>query len=456
MYKLVLTKNEDYVKDTNVVAHILENHDKSDIKNNMKQILKKYNIGALNSIYEDLLIIGMSIFFGDKNFSRENAYDRWTREIDITIPVINIEKWTAVKEQLEKTLNFLSGDIWKLHFSKTDKVIYKNSKTDKKVLNNERIDGISLFSGGLDSFCGAINLLEKNKNIIFVGFQEYKQLAKTQNNLFDLLKNNYSNCNIHLQIINNSIRKKCFSEKMNDYSSENTSRSRSFLFLCYAIAIAGIKNEYIPVYIPENGFVGINVPMTESRIGSCSTRTTHPFFLKNLNEILSSVNINNKVENFFSTKTKKEIVNLSSSTKAFKDGYSNTISCSHPCSLSMRRDKIRTPCNCGYCYPCLIRRASLIDTEADNNNYGYNLNMKLIDTTKTKDSDLLALLHSIYKYQLNTDLNIIRSKIRKVAQISSTDIENYARIYNETMLDMIKLLNLKEEFKELKEYADIK
>lgn len=60
--------------------------------------------------------------------------------------------------------------------------------------------------------------------------------------------------------------------------SENTSRGRSLLFLCAALSVAGILGENVPVYIPENGFIGLNIPLTGGRKGTCSTRTTHPYF----------------------------------------------------------------------------------------------------------------------------------------------------------------------------------
>lgn len=99
---------------------------------------------------------------------------------------------------------------------------------------------------------------------------------------------------------------------------ENTSRGRSLLFLCAAVSIAGIMGKQVPVYIPENGFIGLNVALTNGRKGSCSTRTTHPYFLNSLNELIASVGIQNHISNFFAFNTKREIVNMVSETDAFK------------------------------------------------------------------------------------------------------------------------------------------
>src|SRR5699024_11092274 len=100
--------------------------------------------------------------------------------------------------------------------------------------------------------------------------------------------------------------------------TENTSRGRSLLFLCAALSIAGILGADIPVYIPENGFIGLNIPLTNGRKGTCSTRTTHPFFLSGLKDILQTVGITNPIRNFFAYSSKREIVNLVKDKEAFK------------------------------------------------------------------------------------------------------------------------------------------
>ena len=61
---------------------------------------------------------------------------------------------------------------------------------------------------------------------------------------------------------------------------ENTTRSRSFLFISFGVfAVSGVKgvNE---LKIPENGLIALNVPLDNLRVGSHSTRTTHPFYLE--------------------------------------------------------------------------------------------------------------------------------------------------------------------------------
>ena len=64
-----------------------------------------------------------------------------------------------------------------------------------------------------------------------------------------------------------------------EYQKETTLRSRSFLFISMAVLVADSISQEMPVFIPENGTISLNFPLTPSRRSSCSTRTTHPHFL---------------------------------------------------------------------------------------------------------------------------------------------------------------------------------
>ena len=59
------------------------------------------------------------------------------------------------------------------------------------------------------------------------------------------------------------------------------------------IAIAQIIASYAQcdVTIPENGSVSLNFPLSPSRRASCSTRTTHPLFLKQLQKLIHSLGL---------------------------------------------------------------------------------------------------------------------------------------------------------------------
>ena len=72
--------------------------------------------------------------------------------------------WT--KNLLKEILHFLSGDLWDFEFRQSNFVIPKMVKggvRTKKIYINGH-DSVCLFSGGLDSTIGAIDLKAQGKN----------------------------------------------------------------------------------------------------------------------------------------------------------------------------------------------------------------------------------------------------------------------------------------------------
>ncbi len=413
----------------------------SNIKNILKMVLKE----KFDYIYEDLFIIALSIFSVDKKIQRKNFYDNWTRVLKISIPVLNFEKWVETKSWWERLLSYLTGDIWDINFRKTD-VKYLNLQMNISPLKHANV---SLFSGGLDSFCGAIDLLERETSCLFIGYNEYPRLRKRQEELFNIIYKENGDKNINFFNFSANSRppvKKGIKAK--DKDCETSSRGRSLLFLSAAILIAGCMGESIPVYIPENGFIGINIPLTNSRRGSCSTRTTHPFFINDFNDLLKHIGIKNKIINQFSYKSKKDIVELVKSKRAFIEGAGKTISCSHPCVA--RWEKNEYPINCGYCYPCLIRKSSLVNMNIKNDIYSHDsVSYKFIkENPKSKKiNDLVSLINTVYRYKISSEKEIKRL-IQINGKISNNEAELFFNLYKSTMEDLIQLFSEDEKLKE--------
>ena len=324
-------------------------------------------------------------------------------------------------------------------------------------LKNKEFDCVSLFSGGLDSFCGAVKLLEEEKSICFVGFKEYGHLEKRQKQIYNTLQNNYSEINKEIMLFNGTpYAPSVNNRKDNKYNEgvESTSRSRSFLFIAGALAIAAIIGNDIPVYIPENGFIGLNVALTMSRKGTCSTRTTHPYFLRELNKIIERIGITNKVENFYAYNSKGKIVEEVKGTQAFIQGARLTISCSHPC-LS-RYDKMPPPLNCGYCYPCLIRRASMNNAKSCDGEYNtnYSISRSFISQYNKiggRASDLKAVLWSLNRYLSLEDKVEVKKLVVKTGSLENDEIEKLSEVYIDSMNELKEMV-IEESSKD---YGDI-
>lgn len=402
-------------------------------------------LGALSieSIYEDLFIIAISIFAIDKRVSRSKFKDCWTRELKVSIPVIEVGKWTSVAKKWNELLSFLTGDVWELSFRKTDNQYSLRTKPSRIKLDVTGCDAVCLFSGGLDSFCGAIKLLEQGVSPCLFGHNEYPKLRKKQNGLAAMFREEYKDQTAEfLSFTANSRAPENSQGKLN--GNENTSRGRSLLFLCAALTIASIMGNDIPVYIPENGFIGLNIPLTNSRKGSCSTRTTHPYFLKCFKMILENVGIKNPILNPFAFLTKREIVDSVKNTIAFKRGFADTISCSHPCNRGLNKYGVREyPLNCGYCYPCLIRKSSLLDVNTSSERYWMkDISIKFFNDFSNSDiiNDSTAVINSVYRYKYIND-DEIRRLIRCTGKLSVEEVNKFLRVYKQTMKDLVELFS---------------
>lgn len=412
----------------------------SNLSSNIREAWYKLGVKQLQPIYEDLYLLSLVIFAVDKRVPRSVFPDAWTRRIQISIPVIELDAWSSVKDDVDKMLSYLSGDEWNVNFRACESDSKYKSQRKREAhrpdyLNS--IEAVSLFSGGLDSFCGAYKLLSGNKPTLFVGYQEYGPLKGLQKELIESIHNEYPECFCDLLSFT-AVARSLILPNDERLESENTSRSRSFLFLCAAITIAGIVGDGIPVYIPENGFIGLNLPMTPGRLGSCSTRTTHPYFLRLFNSILSKIGINHRIENPYAYSTKREMVSQFKDTQSFSQNFHKTISCSHPCNG--RWDGYPVPQNCGYCYPCLIRRSSLLDLDLSIESYGKDiLNPNITaNLTKAKLSDLEDLISSIITANESTDSEL-RRRIAQTGKLSLEEIELFLRLYKSTICDLKQL-----------------
>ena len=116
---------------------------------------------SISSIFEDLYVIGISVFAMDKRISRRQFKDCWTREITASIPVIEIDKWKKTENEWNKMLGFLTGDIWNISFRKSEHQYSLRERKSRIKIDIMNCDSVCLFSGGLDSFVVQFTYLNK-------------------------------------------------------------------------------------------------------------------------------------------------------------------------------------------------------------------------------------------------------------------------------------------------------
>ncbi len=184
--KIWINKNDDDMPEScfeDSFIFSLKREEYSTIYTNIADLWHQLGSMSLCPIYEDLFVIAAAIFAIDKRVSRRLFTDCWTRELEVSIPVIELEKWESVKLLWDNTLNFLTGDLWNLKFRKSENLYSQRTRESSIVIDISSCDAVSLFSGGLDSFCGAIELLEQGKSPCLFGHNEYPKLRAKQERL---------------------------------------------------------------------------------------------------------------------------------------------------------------------------------------------------------------------------------------------------------------------------------
>lgn len=300
----------------------------------------------------DLVIVAAMVNAGDTRVSRaRNAQDGWTREIDLYIPVFDHVRWDALSIQIETLLRFLTGDRWRLFFRPRPKQMSSIvSPTDKLQLDG--LDEVCLFSGGLDSLIGAIDMIKKGRHPLLISHYWDAETSKAQTYLLDRLQQEFGmsefrSVRVRLGFDHNHLE---------TGEIEDTQRGRSFLFFALASLAASGFNRPTTVNVPENGLIALNVPLDPLRLGALSTRTAHPHFIAGVNRLLKEIGIQATLINDYRNYTKGEMVASCADLDFLRKVVGNSMSCSSPAKA---RYKKLSPRHCGYCVPCLIRRASL-------------------------------------------------------------------------------------------------
>lgn len=305
----------------------------------------------------DFNTIALAVVAADNSLTRKNSADGWTRQIDLTVHLCNPNVWESVKLNLEKTLRFLTGDFWSLTFR--DGGIYPPVHQNKQFIlfetSNYDEDCICLLSGGVDSLAGAIDLVTEGRSPIFVS-QVVRGDADTQRTYAEKIRSESHhfqwNHNVHLP----------------DKESEGSTRGRSIIFFAFAaLAASAIQTQPgtpVSIYVPENGFISLNIPLNSGRMGSFSTKTTHPVYLKGIQNIWNEVGISLNLIMPYQFKTKGEVLAECKNQQLLKELVFQSVSCGKYRVYKMQ--------HCGRCVPCLVRRAAFQHWgEVDQTSGGY-------------------------------------------------------------------------------------
>ncbi len=254
-----------------------------------------------------------------------------------------------------------------------------SAATPRARISVDACDSVSLYSGGLDSAIGMLNLRAQGRNPVLVS-HAYSHDASRQD---DLIR--------RLGVAVTRFGTIANPAKWWDEPNDVQMRTRSFNFLALGtlmaatLASTGHFQGNVTLHVPENGLIAINPPLTNRRIGALSTRTTHPYFLSLIQSVLATVGIPVQLANPFAHSTKGEMLAGCLDPQGLGQIAHHTVSC----SKWKRSGK-----QCGRCVPCLIRRASFhaagwqdkTDYDATRADLGHAL------AHETERDDLMAMI----------------------------------------------------------------
>lgn len=382
----------------------------------------------------DLLVLATTVYAIDKMTARSSAPDGWTRMFKVSIPVASPELWNDEEETLADALSFLTGDRWTLTFTKRTHSVYRPHRRRRRRRLSIRPNAVCLLSGGLDSLIGAIDWLEANPHghLLVVGHHDGKMSGpmSDQEALLKKLRPAFpGRLEALLVRVGHS-----------ETAREITLRSRSLVFIAlalYASSALGVED----LLVPENGTISVNVPLTPSRRGSCSTRTTHPHFMGLIETVTAALGSGTSIENPLRFKTKGEAVAQCANQALLRRAALDSVSCA---KRGHTKTWIRRSANgCGRCMPCIYRRASLHTINLDTEQYGCDICKDEVDVDRNSEegpNDLRACFSFLRRDLAGRELERL---LMASAPLDSSLLASYARVVEKAMDEIRDLLRAK-------------
>lgn len=321
----------------------------------------------------DFTSIALTVAAADKTLERKKSSDGWTRMIELDICLQEPDPWRSKRAEFESILRFLTGDFWTLRFRPGGE---KPPKAKK--LREPDADCVGLLSGGVDSLVGAIDLVSADKSPLFVS-QVVRGDRVTQEKYAEALGGKNRHFQWSYAVHHSGV-------------GEKSTRGRSIVFFAFAAlaasAIPTTQKQPVEIVVPENGFIGLNVPLGPGRLGSLSTKTTHPFYTEGIQSIWNVLGIHAKLSFPYRYKTKGELLVQCANQPKLINLIGDSTSCG-----KYQRHKLT---HCGQCVPCMVRRAAFLKAD-------------LIDTTvkgycceqlaHSESSDVAAVATAYLRYK---------------------------------------------------------
>ncbi len=293
--------------------------------------------GTVSDAALTLARVGCAAFLADRAV-RRNAL-RQRREIHLITRVPDPALAQQCAQSAQDLLGFVTGDRWRLEFE-------ADTSMHPTAHGGRQAQEVSLLSGGLDSFCGAV--IAGTDGRLFLSHSDASVIKHSQNQSTPHIPGYEEAQHVSVRLA-----------ARHPFNREPSRRSRSILFIGLGVALADASG-VTTIEVPENGFTSLNPPLAANRGGVLTTRSTHPMTFHLAEQVLADLGLKLSLRNPYEWLTKGELISMaadSAGPEVVQAGLSHTLSCAK--SNLMLKGKTFGR-NCGLDYACMVRRAGVL------------------------------------------------------------------------------------------------
>lgn len=287
----------------------------------------------------DLVEVAAAVLLADRRVRRTRQRPR---RLHLRLPVRRVELWQDAAEDLVASLQILTGDTFSFHFERTEASALP---IEAQTGTGATLERIALFSGGLDSACAAAAAAAEGRRVGWV--THYTTGIRRHQRLLTEIQAAYGGA-AEVPHAGFFLRPR---GPVVARLRENSRRSRSFLFVGLALAVAAGTGAR-EVAVCENGPLALNLPLSAAMV---PTRHAHSQFLGAMERLAGRLFPRPiRVVNPFELQTKGEMTCIFALHPHLALA---TVSCWYQQWAGQGESYGRGHCGC--CVPCLVRLASL-------------------------------------------------------------------------------------------------
>lgn len=366
--------------------------------------IRKSLVLALPDIALDLIEIAAFVYAIDSSISRGGLMDRqmgakWHRSFHVSLAVRNLALWSdpKLKRTLEETLMFLSGDRFTFGFTQMEReAAVRERYFDFGKESAWKPDSVLMFSGGLDSYAGALEeIIDRKQKVALISHFSATKIAPIQR---DLQKHMAEKLGTQM-LMHFPMRV----QLKRGTNAEGTHRTRSFLFAALGMATAiAFGQKRVSFY--ENGVVSLNLPPVGNVLGTRATRTTHPQTLQRFETLFGMIfDQELRVDNPFFWRTKTDVVQTIS-----RLGMADQIAFTRSCADV--HNQTTQYAHCGRCSQCVDRRFAVLaaDRGAHDPEEAYRLDLMTSPRGRVQDKEVaLSYVRSAFAYEAINESELV-------------------------------------------------